>query len=134
MALPFVIEPTQLAALLAQPTSKLLVIDMCAEATYMQGHIDGAINVPPQKIVAAEGPVPGKIASVEKLNRLFSFLGLTPGDPQDRAIAGQSLGGGIGIGGLGIIDPRHPVDDRDQLLAVRQARVGGEAGGDLIAP
>lgn len=78
MALPFVIEPTQLAALLAQPTSKLLVIDMCAEATYLQGHIDGAIHVPPPKIIAAEGPVPGKIASVEKLNRLFSFLGLTP--------------------------------------------------------
>jgi len=78
MALPFVIEPTQLAALLAQPTGKLLVIDMCAEATYLQGHIDGAIHVPPQKIVAAEGPVPGKIAPVDKLNRLFSFLGLTP--------------------------------------------------------
>ncbi len=79
MALPFVIEPTQLAALLAQPiNSKLLIIDMCAEQTYLQGHIDGAIHVPPQKILAAEPPVPGKIAAVEKLNRVFSFLGLTP--------------------------------------------------------
>ena len=52
MALPFVIEPTQLAALLAQPmSSKLLIIDMCAEQTYLQGHIDGAIHVPPQKIL-----------------------------------------------------------------------------------
>ncbi len=79
MALPFVIEPTQLAALLAQPiNSKLLIIDMCAEQTYLQGHIDGAIHVPPAKILAAEPPIPGKIASVEKLNRVFSFLGLTP--------------------------------------------------------
>ncbi|RYZ85885.1 MAG: sulfurtransferase, partial [Moraxellaceae bacterium] len=79
MALPFVIEPTQLAALLAQPTnSKILIIDMCNEHTYLQGHIDGAIHVPPQKIVSGQPPVPGKIASVEQLNRVFSFLGLTP--------------------------------------------------------
>ncbi len=78
MALPFVMEPTQLAALLAQPTSKLLIIDMCAEQTYLQGHIDGAIHVPPHKILAGQPPVPGKIASVETLNRVFSFLGLTP--------------------------------------------------------
>lgn len=78
MALPFIMEPTQLATLLAQPTAKLLVIDMCAEPTYVRGHIDGAVHVPPQKILAAEPPVPGKIASASKLNRLFSFLGLTP--------------------------------------------------------
>lgn len=79
MALPFVIEPTQLAALLAQPTaSKLLIIDMCNEQNYLQGHIDSAIHVPPQKIVVGTPPVPGKIASVEQLNRVFSFLGLTP--------------------------------------------------------
>ncbi len=78
MALPFVIEPTQLAALLAQPTDKILVIDMCAEQTYLQGHIDGAIHVPPQKIMSGQAPVPNKIASVEQLNRVFSFLGLTP--------------------------------------------------------
>ena len=60
MALPFVIEPTQLAALLAQPMSnKLLIIDMCAEQTYLQGHIDGAIHVPPHKILSGQPPVPG---------------------------------------------------------------------------
>lgn len=78
MSLPFVIEPTQLAALLAQPTSKILIIDMCPEQTYLQGHIDGAVHVPPQKIVCGTAPVPGKIATEEQLNRLFSFLGLTP--------------------------------------------------------
>src|SRR6478609_11935693 len=79
MALPFVIEPTQLAALLAQPmNNKLLIIDMCAEQNYLLGHIDGAIHVPPQKILSRQAPAPGKIASVEQLNRVFSFLGLTP--------------------------------------------------------
>ena len=38
-ALPFVIEPTQLAALLAQP-NHLLVVDLSSDATYQQGHID----------------------------------------------------------------------------------------------
>lgn len=78
MALPFVMEPTQLAALIAQPTSKLLIIDMCAEPTYLQGHIDGAINVSPQKIISGQAPFPGKIAPIDQLNRVFSFLGLTP--------------------------------------------------------
>jgi thiosulfate/3-mercaptopyruvate sulfurtransferase len=78
MSLPFVIEPTQLAELLARPINNLLIIDMCAEQTYLQGHIDGAVHVPPIKIMSGEPPIPNKIASVEKLNRLFSFLGLTP--------------------------------------------------------
>ena len=79
MALPFVIEPTQLAALLAQPVpSKLLIIDMCAEQTYLQGHIDGAVHVSPHNILSGQPPVPGKIAPIGQLNRVFSFLGLTP--------------------------------------------------------
>jgi thiosulfate/3-mercaptopyruvate sulfurtransferase len=79
MPLTFVIEPTQLAELLVQPTSKLLIIDLCAEHRYLQGHIDGAIHVPPQKILLGQAPVPGKIAPLAQLNRVFSFLGLTPG-------------------------------------------------------
>lgn len=76
-SLPFVIEPTQLAALMAQP-NKLLLVDLCSDANYQQGHIDGAVHVPPQKLMCNQAPVPGKIASPEQLNRLFTFLGLTP--------------------------------------------------------
>lgn len=76
-ALPFVIEPTQLAALLAQP-NQLLLVDLSSDATYQQGHIDGAVHVPPQLLLCNQPPIPGKIASVDQLNRLFSFLGLTP--------------------------------------------------------
>lgn len=78
MSLPFIMEPTELAALLAQPCGKLLVLDLCAEQTYRQGHIDGAVHVPPQKIVCGLPPTPGKIASKAQLDKLFSFLGLTP--------------------------------------------------------
>lgn len=76
-SLPFVIEPTELATLLAQPNN-LLLIDMSSDASYQQGHIDGAIHIPPQLLVCGQAPVPGKIASVDQLNRLFSFVGLTP--------------------------------------------------------
>ncbi|ACE84454.1 sulfurtransferase [Cellvibrio japonicus] len=78
MPLPFIMEPTELAALLAQPCGKLLILDLGAEQTYRTGHIDGAVHVPAQKIVCAQPPVPGKIASKEQLEKLFSFLGLTP--------------------------------------------------------
>lgn len=75
--LPFVIEPTELAALMAQPND-LMIVDLCSDDNYRQGHIDGAVHVPPQKLISNQPPVPGKIASVEQLNRLFSFLGLAP--------------------------------------------------------
>lgn len=79
MSLPFVIEPRELAGLLAQPAAqKLLILDLCRDAQYVAGHIDSAIHVPPQKIVAGTHPYPGKIASAAQLSRVFSFLGLTP--------------------------------------------------------
>lgn len=79
MSLPFVIEPRELAGLLAQPAAqKLLILDLCRDSQYAAGHIDSAIHVPPQKIVAGTHPYPGKIASASQLSRVFSFLGLTP--------------------------------------------------------
>lgn len=76
-SLPFILETTELAALLAQP-NHLLLVDMSSDATYQQGHIDGAVHIPPHLLVCGQPPVPGKIATVDQLNRLFSFLGLTP--------------------------------------------------------
>lgn len=76
-SLPFILEPTELAALLAQP-NQLLLIDLSSDQRYQQGHINGAVHIPPPLLLRNEPPVPGKIASVDQLNRLFSFLGLTP--------------------------------------------------------
>lgn len=79
MSLPFVIETSELAGLLAQPTAhKLLLLDIGRHEQYLAGHIDTAIHVPPQKILLGEGSCPGKIAPAEQLSRVFSFLGLTP--------------------------------------------------------
>jgi len=76
-SLPYIIEPTQLAALQVQ-TSDLLLVDLSSDDTYQQGHIEGAIHVPPRWLLNAQPPVPGKIASEAQLNKLFSFLGLKP--------------------------------------------------------
>lgn len=89
-SLPFVIEPTDLAALLAQPNN-LLLIDMSSDANYQQGHIDGAIHIPPHLLVCGQAPVPTKIASIEQLNRLFSFIGLTP---ESHVVVYDDEGGG----------------------------------------
>src|SRR5690606_7112232 len=45
-------------------------------------------------------------------------------------VAGQRLGGGVGVGGLGVVDVGHAVDHRDDLLAVGEAREAAQAGAD----
>lgn len=75
--LPLIIEPDHLARLLEQPPESLRIVDLCSEASYRAGHIEGALHIPPQMLLSNIPPTPGKVASVEQLNRLFSFLGLT---------------------------------------------------------
>lgn len=74
--LPLVIEPEQLAAQLGDPN--LLVIDLSSAENYAAGHIPGAINVNPQRLLCGEAPVPNKLPSEEQLNALFSEIGLKP--------------------------------------------------------
>jgi thiosulfate/3-mercaptopyruvate sulfurtransferase len=75
-SIPFVIEPQELTALLSQ-SDRIVVVDLCSEQSYQLGHIDGAVHVPPQMLLCNIPPAPGRIASVEQLNRLFTYLGLT---------------------------------------------------------
>lgn len=75
---PLVMEPEQLADLLEAPPEKLRLVDIGSEQNYQQGHIPGALHIPPQMLVCNIPPVPGRIASVEQLNRLFAFLGMEP--------------------------------------------------------
>lgn len=76
--LPLIIEPKELAALLEQPPENLRIVDLCSEQSYQQAHIEGALRAPPQMLLSNIPPAPGRVASVEQLNRLFSFLGLKP--------------------------------------------------------
>src|SRR3546814_8051590 len=62
--------------------------------------------------------------------RQAAFLGAPAGDPQDAVVAGERLGGGIGVGGIGIVDVGHAVDHRDDLLAMGEAGEPAQAGAD----
>ncbi len=61
-----------------------------------------------------------------------AFLGLAAGDPIDAVVADHRFFGGIGIGGLAVIDVADAVDDGDHLLAMAQAGIGGQALGDRL--
>jgi thiosulfate/3-mercaptopyruvate sulfurtransferase len=74
--LPFIVEPSDLAAALDQ--SDLLILDLGNAKTYQQAHVPGAISVAPADIQLGIKPAPGKLPTKEQLCILFSRLGLTP--------------------------------------------------------
>ncbi|WP_049723538.1 sulfurtransferase [Gilvimarinus polysaccharolyticus] len=76
-SLPLIVEPAELLPLLGESNTPLIV-DLSSEANYRRGHIPGAVHVPPQMLLCNRPPAPGRIAPVEQLNRLFTYLGLTP--------------------------------------------------------
>jgi thiosulfate/3-mercaptopyruvate sulfurtransferase len=75
--LPLIVEPAELLPLL-DGSAAPLIVDLSSEANYRRGHIPGAAHVPPQMLLCNRPPAPGRIAPVEQLNRLFTYLGLTP--------------------------------------------------------
>lgn len=74
-ALPRLIEPQELQQLLG---GDLLIIDLCSDQQYTSGHIPGAVHVSPAELMDGRAPTPGKLPDIERLNALFSRLGLTP--------------------------------------------------------
>lgn len=76
MSLPLLIEPRQLQQHLDD--AGLLIVDLSNEAAYHHSHIPGAVHVATSELILGEKPSPGLLPAVEKLNALFSRLGLTP--------------------------------------------------------
>jgi len=74
--LPLIVEAEQLAAHLDD--KHLLIVDLSSEQVYQQGHIPGALHVNTAELILGEKPAPGLLPPVEKLEKLFSRLGLTP--------------------------------------------------------
>ncbi len=88
-SLPLLIEPAQLQPHLDD--SNLLIVDLCSEACYHEGHIPGAQYVSPKRLVCGEPPAAGKIPALHLLEQLFSGLGLTP---DTHVVAYDDEGGG----------------------------------------
>jgi len=76
MSLPLIIEPEQLQAHLSD--ENLLIIDLCNDQNWQQGHLPGAIHVSPRELISGEAPTPGLLPDIDRLNNLFTRIGLTP--------------------------------------------------------
>jgi thiosulfate/3-mercaptopyruvate sulfurtransferase len=72
--LALIIEPNELEPLLGN--QDLIIIDTCQAQTYSQVHIPGAIHVSPSELVCGIPPAAGKLPGLDKLNALFSRIGL----------------------------------------------------------
>jgi thiosulfate/3-mercaptopyruvate sulfurtransferase len=75
---PYLLDPDTFEGLLAN--NEFLIIDLCSQENYQQGHILGAIHLDYSALIAGVPPAVGKLPSLEKLQSLFDGLGLTPSD------------------------------------------------------
>ena len=69
------------------------------------------------------GEVLGGVAEVVR-------LGLPADDPADARISGERGGGGLGVGGLAVVDEQDAVAFADAFHSVREAGIGAKASGD----
>lgn len=56
--------------------TRICIVDLSSESSYLEGHIPGAIFLPFQSLMCGIPPAPGKLPSTENLNKIFEFLGL----------------------------------------------------------
>jgi thiosulfate/3-mercaptopyruvate sulfurtransferase len=75
---PHLIEPSELFQTLQQSPGDFLIIDLCSEQNYQQGHVAGALHVSPKELMDGRSPAPGKLPDKARLDALFSRIGLTP--------------------------------------------------------
>jgi len=83
------LEPSELEPLLGDP--QLLIVDLCNDGTYPRYHVPGAVHVSPAELVSGAPPATGKLPSRQRLQQLFSRIGLTP---DKRVVAYDDEGGG----------------------------------------
>jgi thiosulfate/3-mercaptopyruvate sulfurtransferase len=87
--LPLLLQAEDLAAQL--PSDEILVVAVCSEKVFAEGHLPGAILVQPRELVCGVKPATGKLPTQEHLNELFSRLGLSQGK---HLVAYDDEGGG----------------------------------------
>lgn len=92
-----IIEPEELAQAINDGLDdQICIVDLSSEANYLSGHIPGAVFLPFQSLMRGTPPAPGKIASKESLDRIFSYLGLSNTDSENKThfIVYDDEGGG----------------------------------------
>ena len=88
------IEPEQLHSLLQQ--EDILLIDLCNDQQYLQGHIPGAVHLPVAALRANTAPAPGKLPPLDQLTFVLQQIGIQP----DKTIVVYSDDGGASAGRL----------------------------------
>ena len=88
-ALPLLLEIEEFQACRGQPPA--LLVDVSSPQNFHDGHIPGALHLPPGALLCGVAPAPGKLPDRLHLERLFSQLGLTPAT---QVIAYDDEGGG----------------------------------------
>lgn len=87
--LPLIIEPDELEKNLG--SENLLIIDLCKDETYAQGHIPGAIHLQYPRIFHTEKPVMGLVPEQDELTEVLSAIGMTE---NSHVVAYDDEGGG----------------------------------------
>jgi thiosulfate/3-mercaptopyruvate sulfurtransferase len=77
MSLPVLVDTQTLKAYLDLHPSAL-IIDVCPEEHYLQGHLPGAVNIPPSKLSSGIKPATGSLPDADDLKALLESVGLTP--------------------------------------------------------
>lgn len=73
-AIPYLLEPLQLAALL--PNENLLIVDVGARQTYAQQHVPGAVHLDYRSLICGQPPAPGLLPPPAKLQSVLHACGL----------------------------------------------------------
>lgn len=89
--LPLLLEVEQLEAVLKAARQNILLLDVCTEEEYAQGHVPGAIHIHPAMLQSGVAPAIGKLPDLDKLQELFSSIGLNRGQ---HVVAMDHEGGG----------------------------------------
>src|SRR5690606_2213738 len=87
--LPLIIEAESLKDLLNR--SDLLLVDLCSDERYAEGHIPGAVHVSPHELVKGTPPAPGELPDLSQLEALMGRLGL---NENTQVVAYDDEGGG----------------------------------------
>ena len=83
-------EPESLSSAI-ENDEELLIVAVCSEAVFQHKHIPGAVLVQPADLVSGIKPAVGKLPDQQRLNALFSRIGLAP---DKKVIAYDDEGGG----------------------------------------
>ncbi|MEE4190371.1 MAG: rhodanese-like domain-containing protein [Halieaceae bacterium] len=88
--LALLIEPEDFSAR-RDALDNLLLVEVSSPDAYRAGHIPGAVHLPPGVLQHGAPPAPGRIPEQERLDEIFSYLGLTP---DHHVVAYDDEGGG----------------------------------------